>query len=546
MLTGRRARIHHLTRNRRFLIRTSVAILCAGLFLGCAIHWLRSASGETGGTSLPGDPRLAELSETRRQLAASAEPQPRKVMHWLRKLISMNDQIPELMEQEEMDLTSFQENGILHTFQARDLISQHTKAGPERDGFIDFITVHLAADEPPGIAALERIRQRAAVEPPPPYANELLAHIRLAQGASADALVAFIREGASPGAETARDSALRLAIELRDRETLEDLKLTTDWITAAPPWLQSRIGAMTGDVWLQWRGILGHQISHTRWALLLLALFSATLWYVIFAQRSPKDRWRWARPMIPLIAGVCSVWPTLMILAYQEYHLGMSADSPFPHDLWYYIGGVGLREELSKLALFAFFLPWLLWRRDAGLALLTGAFVGLGFALEENIQYYNSGGGVAWTRFVTANFMHTSMTAICGHALYEMVRTRFGHAEKFVITFVAIVLAHGCYDYAIVAKNEMAQFMGIGIFSLIILAMLANQFFDLLHDLTRAGTGMISPASVFMIGSALLIAVMFIRAGLTSVDLADIAAVGSECVSIAPVAFIFLRKFELR
>ena len=458
----------------------------------------------------------------------------------------MSDQIPELLEQEKMDLDSFQETGILHTFQARDLIDQHTKAGTEREVFIDFITVHLAADEPPGMAALDRIRQRAAADPPPPYANELLAHIRMAQGASAEALAAFIREGNSPGADTARDSALRLALELRDRETLEELKLKPEWIRAAPPWLQSRIGAITGDVWLQWRGILGHQISHTRWGLLLLALFSATLWYVIFAQRSPNGGWRWTRPMLPLIAGVCSVWPTLMILAYQEYQLGMSAEAPFPHDLWYYIVGVGLREELSKLALFAFFIPWLLWRRDSGLALLTGAFVGLGFALEENIQYYNSGGGVAWTRFVTANFMHTSMTAICGHALYEMVRTRFGHAEKFVITFVTIVLAHGCYDYSIVAKHELAQFVGIGIFSLIILAALANQFFDLLHDLTRSGTGIISPASVFMIGSALLIAIMFIRAGLTSDDLADIATVGTECVSIAPVAFIFLRKFELR
>jgi membrane associated rhomboid family serine protease len=172
--------------------------------------------------------------------------------------------------------------------------------------------------------------------------------------------------------------------------------------------------------------------------------------------------------------------------------------------------------------------------------------VGLGFAMEENIQYFTSGGAVAWTRFVSANFMHTSMTAIAGHALYEMIRTRFGHAEKFVMTFLAVVAAHGFYDYAIVANHELAELMGISLFSVIILAALAQHFFDLLNQTTRVNAGMISPGAIFLIGSALLIAIMFVMAGNTADSLAEIGAVGTECVNMAPVAYLFWKKFEVR
>jgi RsiW-degrading membrane proteinase PrsW (M82 family) len=541
-----RARVHQLTRNRQFLIRTSLTILFSGLIVGCGLQGLGEWGRAQPGAFLPQGQRWLELREIQSDLARSSKQRPREVMHWLRKLVSSSDEWEGVSEAEPTDLVSFLADGLLHSFPARDLIEQHTAPGAERDGLIDFIIFHLAPDEEEGLAAMARIRSAANAETPVALMNELLAHISLSRDEPGEALEAFIREGQWPEAATARESAFRLAVELRNREVLEDLKSRAGWIDEAPPWLQSRVGALTGDLFLQWRGIVAHQLSHTRWGLLLLALFSASLWYTIFTQRSPLDPMRWIRPTLPLIAGICSVWPTLMILAYQEYELGMSPDAPFPKDLWYYLAGVGLREELSKLTLFGFFVPWLVWRRDAGLAVLTGAFVGLGFAMEENIQYFTSGGAVAWTRFVSANFMHASMTAIAGHALYEMIRTRFGHAEKFVVTFLAVVAAHGLYDYSIVANHEMAELMGISIFSIIILAALAQHFFDLLNQTTRVNAGMISPGSIFLIGSALLIAIMFVMAGNTADSLAEIGAVGTECVNMAPVAYLFWKKFEVR
>ena len=546
MLHGWKARIHHLTRKKAFLMRTSLIILVAGLTIGCVLQWFRTAVDPASKHAVSLSPLVQRFGDAWRKLETSSDPAPRDLLKWLRHFFAQRDDLAGELEANPPELDSYLKDGRLLGFDVRAMIEKHARAGSERQLFSDFILAGLAGDDDKGKAAFERIKQVAEQSPAVPLANEMLAHRWLDRKRETDALAAFIREGAFEDAKGARESALRLAIEQKDAGLLRDLMQQPRWKTAATSWMRSRIGAITGDVWMQWKGIIGHQIETTRWGILALTLFSTGLWYIIFTQHSAKEPWRWARPALPVIAGVCSIWPTLIILTYPEFQLGMTGDAPFPHDLWYYLAGVGLREELSKMALFAVFMPYLLWRRSAGIALLTGAFVGLGFALEENIQYFGEGGGIAWARFLTANFMHASMTGIIGHALYEMLRTRFGHAEKFVATFLAVVAAHGFYDYVSVSDHAISQLMGISIFSIIILAFLARHFFDLLATTTLVSTGVVSSASVFLIGSALLIATLFIVAGMATDDISGIAAVGSECVSVAPVAFIFWKKFEVR
>lgn len=546
MLHGWKAQIHHLTRKRSFLIRTSLIILVAGFTIGCLAQWLRVGLQPPAAHRSEVSLVAQRMNESWRRLESSGKAEPRELLRWLRQFFTSQEALSEELGTPKLEAAPFLESGRLFSFDVRAMIAKHAREGMERHLFSDFVLSVLAPGDDKGKAALERIKQVAAQNPAVPFANEMLGHVWLVRDQDRDALSALVREGAFDDAKAARENALRLAIELKDAKLLASLMQQPRWLEAANSWMRSRIGAITGDVWMQWKGLIGHQMETVRWGMLALTLFATGLWYVILTQWSDRVPWRWSRPILPVLAGVCSVWPTLIVLAYQEYHLGLTAEAPFPQDLWYYLAGVGLREELCKLALFAVFLPWLLWKRSEGLALLTGAFVGLGFSLEENIQYYGAGGGIAWTRFLTANFMHLSMTAITSHALYEMLRTRFGHAEKFVATFFAIVVAHGLYDYVAVSDLAMAQLMGIDIFSIIILALLANHFFDLLAATTRSNTGIVSPASVFLIGSALLIAVMFVIAGLTTDKLSGISAVGLECASVAPVVFVFWRKFEVR
>lgn len=546
MLHGWKARIHHLTRNRVFLIRTAAMILVAGFASGCLVQWLRVGTRPVD-TNIHEDSMIARsLRESWRKVESAAKPVPRDLLDWIERFFSAQEDLKEELGTPDVDLQAYLDSGRLFAFDVRAMVEKHAKLGTERQLFGDFVVVLVAPGADKGRAAAERIKQVATREPPVPFANEMLAHILLARDLDDEAFTAFVREGGFDDARPARERALRIAIGKRDAELLSELMSRPQWREVVTPWMRSRIGGITGDVWMQLQGIVGHQIMGVRWAMLLITLFATGLWYVILALRSGHGQWLWSRPLLPVVAGVCSVWPTLILLAYQEYHLGFTEDAPFPQDLWYYLAGVGLREELSKLALFTIFLPYLLWRRSEDQALLAGAFVGLGFALEENVQYYGAGGGIAWTRFLTANFMHLSMTAISGHALYKMLRARFGHAEKFVGTFLAVVAAHGLYDFAGSTSLEIGQVMGINILSIIILALLANHFFDLLSATSRPGTGVVSGAAVFLLGSALLIAVMFVMAGIETDTISGIAAVGEECAGVAPVMFVFWRKFEVR
>ena len=77
------------------------------------------------------------------------------------------------------------------------------------------------------------------------------------------------------------------------------------------------------------------------------------------------------------------------------------------------------------------------WSRstDTGTALIVASVVGLGFAVGENVDYYqmNQGHSV-FGRFVTANFLHLTLTGLVGHALVQAVQGRI-HWEDFLSRF---------------------------------------------------------------------------------------------------------------
>jgi RsiW-degrading membrane proteinase PrsW (M82 family) len=541
---GWRTRLHHLTRNRRFLIKTSLGIVLGGFVTACLIAWL-GAEERRGFFSVHVDVIEQRIREGYHRLLHDSERKPRELSRWLQRVISQREHLCDVTESEMPTAESFLADGKIAVYQLRSVIEKHATEGAERQMFSDFALAAVDREDERAQAAAMRVKNLADIRPARFFANELIAFLHTQRGEKAAALDALVIEGAFEDAALAREKALRLALEKKDEVLLRDLMARPQWRDAAPPLVLHRIGALTGDLWLQWGSLLNHQLMNARIGMLLIALLAGAIWFIIFTQRSHEESWRWARPFLPLIAGVFSVWPTLAILIYQEDRLGMSSDAPFPYDLWYWIGGVGLREELCKLALFSLFLPWLLWRRHSGLALLTGAFVGLGFALEENVSnYYGDGGAVVWTRLLTANFFHAALSGIAGLALYELLRSRFAQAERFLFAFIGVVVVHGVYDY-VLSPSFMFDGGSLRFLYIVILALVANHFFDLLAQHTKENPGIIGPAAVFLIGSALLIAVLFISAALAGLGMDGIATVGQECAAIAPVMWVYWRKFPL-
>jgi hypothetical protein len=178
-----------------------------------------------------------------------------------------------------------------------------------------------------------------------------------------------------------------------------------------------------------------------------------------------------------------------------------------------------------------------------GYALLTGAFVGLGFALEENLNYYDeSGGSVVIGRFITANFMHVALTGIAAHGLYITVRSGFTRVADFAGSFVGVVAAHGLYDLVIIL--DRSEQLGIGFLSIVVLFFIARHFFTQVEQETPTTRAAISPLAVFFIGSATLVAALFIIAACVTGTTAAIAEVGQGSLGVLPVGFMFWKHLH--
>jgi hypothetical protein len=479
---GWRARAHYLTRNRHFLLRTSAVIIALGMIAACTIVLVRQQQEENHGPEFTVSPALNLIHQEYHQLRHSQEPRPRQFAIWLRRLLA---QLPKLVDSDESsEYAGFTTSGHLIGYHVAELINQHATTDAPAGLFHDFLAAAIGANE----AAFEKIEAKAQAEPPPMLAAELYGSIQKRRSDSPAAMQAFFTEGRHfADATAAREEALRLAVTFRELDMLRRISTQPGWIEDCHPLLQHHAGALLGDVWMQWRGLVHHRINAIPYGMLALAFFVAALWYFILVQHSDHARWRWARPMPALMAGVCSVWPTLTLLAYQEFQQGMTANAPFPHDLIYYLAGVGLREEGCKLLLFALFLPWLL----------------------------------------------------CAHSLYRMLLTRFARADEFIGTFLAAVAAHGAYDWL-----GTDVFDDNGWLSIIVLVLTVSRFIDQLALETRPTRLTISPRAVFTFGSATLIALSFVLGAWTTRSMEGVANAGQECLAMIPIALLYWRKFE--
>lgn len=533
---GWKTRLSFITRDRRWLAITAAMLIASGYAMACIIVWQSVAEGE--GTL------QHRLHQQLLEIASSDEPHDRVLALWLHDVTSDLSTLAEMIEAEAPELSAYQTTGRLWDMPVKAAIQKHAGPQDQQALFNDYLVARLDNQGEAGQAAWKRIEAAALRVPPAPLANEFLGHLLHAKDMPMEALHALQREAAMPAAKHAREYALELAIDLEERTALRAMLSSPLYQSELSGWLETEAGVVLGDLLMQWRGIMRSQWQNAELHVSLIALFAALLWYAVFVRCGPREPWRWIRPVPALLLGVLSVWPTLLILHYQESTLGLTDEGGFPHDLIYYLFGVGLREELAKLLLFALLLPRLLKKRSGAAALLSGAFVGLGFALEENTGYYQTDGfGAAAVRLLTANFMHAGWTALAGHALYEMVRTRFARTEYFLLTFIGVVAAHGFYDWVIVAGDSLPTVGDLGLISIFILALLAHRFFDQLGALVQPSRSIISLLSIFVLGTSLLIALSFIIEALVMRDLLAVNAVGAGALGLAPIAVFYIRKF---
>lgn len=324
----------------------------------------------------------------------------------------------------------------------------------------------------------DAILQGATKEPPLPWYNHAVAREAFHQHDLDEAAKRFEREGlAFPERHEDLDRALLIWMEAdawdHVRERMQDARVSV----GAAPMTKYQFAVHERD----WRSAAkwlayGWRPRFTAPSLVMTAV-AALAWGFFCARLGKLGEKPLRRSLFYLLAfvlGVLSVVPTVCLIAVEEAQLRLVATGDATRDILFFVFGVGLREEASKLLLFT---PLLFIVRKWGDkldVLVCGAMVGLGFAAEENLGYLAGGDlHTGLGRFLTANFLHMAMTAILATALDDFVHDREKHAADFSRTTVLVVVMHGGYDFLLSHEEFGGSYFAMAVFFFLVKMFLA-------------------------------------------------------------------------
>ena len=533
-----RQRLHFLTRQPRFILRVFVATLAAGMLMAWVVGKMNpvnsAAQVEMDLNDITGEDRESvrpeSVSDLREEAFAALLPKPlteEALVTWLGELrkrefpLHALSEAPMLSLKELSDLSDWWED--LTTMECRDLALRALAAAKlpaDRElVFQQFINATWL-EGPLRMQAQEALQAVAQQEPLVPLANVLLGEMWLNFHGAEAALAAFTREGARPEAAWARQQALSLCVQHRLERPLRDL-LQQPLYEAERAALslseRSQTALVLGEygellrvhLEVSWQSVRAYPTETCA------ALLCGIIWFVMLHQLGGmRMRGAWLSGLAVGL-GLLSPTITLFIMALQEHVGGLAQNGQLNNDLLYFVAGVGLREECSKLLLFAPLL-WLLRGKSEAVILVTAGCVGLGFAVEENVNYFVHGlGDAPLARLVSANFMHVALTALAGLALARWVRYPKSCWESGLATIVTMIVLHGLYDFTIEARTPMAAF-SLGSFPAIILLGLAHYFLTQLKQVRLAQGNIVAPLFAFLLGLAVLCSFALIAATLES------------------------------
>jgi RsiW-degrading membrane proteinase PrsW (M82 family) len=371
------------------------------------------------------------------------------------------------------------------------------------------------------------------------FANELVGDLHVHAKNNDAAIAYYEREAKHPAATTARQRLFQLLLEKRDTASahrIADDPTIGPRLTAA-----NRVMLAAGE--RRWFDILpllpAMERDYFKPIPLALAGLAGLVWFVIALQAiQPKSLlcFRTVAPVLAVLAGMASIAPTLLTVLFEEEVWNLKPTGEFLDDLIYYVVGVGPREELCKLLLFLPFVPVLLARKSRLEMLMLAGCVGLGFAIEENLQYFaQSGPAIAFGRFLTANFFHTAATGIIGLAFCDWLMSPLRKLPQFIAKTLAVMLAHGCYD-AFMAVTELAALALISTMSFMLLALF---FFRTLRTLRDTTTDQISIAGTLIVGISVLNAAVLVCASMELGFEPALAALAFTAFSLIMITYMF-------
>lgn len=384
----------------------------------------------------------------------------------------------------------------------------------------------------------------ASREPPMPWANHLLA--REAQRALRfpEAADFFEKEGLTfDDRRSDVDSALEIWIALEAWDTLRKKLADQRIASAAGPHAKYKLAIHDQDWRAAARWLPGIWAPRLGGTALVMSAITALGW-AFFCARLGKlgMRIRFRLPMYvaAFALGVASVVPTVLLIAIEEAKLKLVETGDPARDILFYVFGVGLREEASKLLLFLPLLPILRKWGDKLDVLVCGALVGLGFAAEENLNYLareNLHTGLG--RFLTANFFHMALTGTLASALDDFVSDREKNAPAFTRTSLFVVGIHGAYDFLLSHEEYGGTYFAMTAFVL-----LTKLFLDAVDSARRRADHGITPLHAFIFAVAVVTGVSLAFATIAVGAKAALVVMGSGLLGQAIIVYVFVRTLR--
>jgi hypothetical protein len=275
----------------------------------------------------------------------------------------------------------------------------------------------------------------------------------------------------------------------------------------------------------------------------LIAVLAAGLaWFLIAVQAGQPGAWFCFRTVAPVLAvgtGLLASWASHFVVVWQEQVLGLRQTGEFLPDFFFELGNVAVREELLKLVFLLPFLPWLLRRGNALETLIVSGCVGLGFAIEGNLQSYRHVGPEnAFGRLLTANFFHLAASGLLGCAFVELLKGGRGSGVRFLAALTGIIFAHGIY-------NAFVSVPGLRLLTLVSMAsflVLSLVFFHQLRCWRDRATDQLYLSATLIFSLSLLSGTMLVCAASQLGFSEAVRALAANALGLLLVVAVFFRR----
>lgn len=382
----------------------------------------------------------------------------------------------------------------------------------------------------------------AAREPPMPWANHLLAREASVQQEHAEAASYLAREGLSFPDERREDldAAFDIWLKLDDWDTI-DARLADDRTRAL---VGARVKYKVAVHDCDWRAAVRWlpsmwvpSLSSTGLVMSTIAALGWAFFLARLGKAGARPAFRLPLYVVAFGLGVLSVIPTMFLVTIEEAKLRLVETGDPARDVLFFVFGVGLREELSKLLLFLPLLPILRRWGDKLDVLVCGAMVGLGFAAEENLGYLaHENLTTGLSRFLTANFFHMALTGTLASALDDFVSDREKHAADFMRTSLFIVGIHGGYDFLLTQSSSY--------FAMTAFVFLTRLFLGAVDVARRRADRGITPLHAFVLAVATVTGVSLAYATIAVGPQAALLVMGGGLLGEAIIVYVFVRTLR--